>query len=123
MLLFKKIEESKIIIFPCFGIFILSVNALGIPGKNFDPETGDLFKVHYYSFLLAVSFFVLIIYLLNNFEKINLRILLLIPIFLLSMGFPKSFDSDINLNLINKLSHSELCFLIELNPNIECKNL
>ena len=123
VLLFKKIEESKIIIFPCFGIFILSLNALGIPGKNFDPETGDLFKVHYYSFLLAISFFVLIIYLLNNFEKINLRILLLIPIFLLSMGFPKSFDSDINLNLINKLSHSELCFLIELNPNIECKNL
>jgi hypothetical protein len=48
---------------------------------------------------------------------------LLIPIFLLTMGFPKSFDSDINLNLIDKLSYSELCFLIELNPNIECSNL
>ena len=123
VLLFKKIEVSKIIIFPCFGIFILILNALGIPGKNFDPTTGDLFKVHYYSFLLAISFFVLTFYLLNNIKKINLSILLLIPIFLLSMGFPKSFDSDINLNLIEKLSYSELCFLIELSPNIECKNL
>jgi len=123
VLLFKKTEVSKIIIFPCFGIFILILNALGIPGKNFDPTTGDLFKVHYYSFLLAISFFALTVYLLNNIKKINLSIVLLIPIFLLSMGFPKSFDSDINLNLIDKLSYSELCFLIELNPNIECNNL
>ena len=123
VLLFKKIEESKIIIFPCFGIFILILNALGIPSKNFDPTTGDLFKVHYYSFLLAISFFILTIYLLNNFEKLNWSILLFIPIFLLSMGFPKSFDSEINLNLIEKLSYSELCFLIELTPNIECRDL
>ena len=122
-MLFKKIEESKIIIFPCFGIFILILNALGIPSKNFDPTTGDLFKVHYYSFLLAISFFILTIYLLNNFEKLNWSILLFIPIFLLSMGFPKSFDSEINLNLIEKLSYSELCFLIELTPNIECRDL
>ena len=79
--------------------------------------------MHYYSFLLAISFFVLTIYLLNNFEKINLSILLFIPIFLLSMGFPKTFDSEINLNLIEKLSYSELCFLIELSPNIECRDL
>ena len=123
MLLFKKIEVSKIIIFPCFGIFILTLNALGIPDKNFDPTTGDLFKVHYYSFLLVISFFVLTVYLLNNLKKINFIIVLLIPIFLLSMGFPKSYDSDINLKLTEKLSYSELCFLIQLSPNIECKNL
>lgn len=123
VLLFKKREGSKIIIFPCFGIFILILNALGVPSKNFDPTTGDLFKVHYYSFLLAISFCVLTIYLLNNFEKINLGILVFIPIFLLSMGFPKSFDSEMNLKLIEKLSYSELCFLIELSPNIECRNL
>ena len=123
MLSFKKIEESKIIIFPCFGILILIINALGIPGKNFDPTTGDLFKVHYYSFLLAISFFVLLIYLLNNFKKIKFFIVLLIPIFLISMGFPKSMDSEINSNLLEKLNHSELCFLIELVPTINCKNL
>lgn len=123
VLLFKKNEFSKLIIFPCFGIFILILNALGIPSKNFDPTTGDLFKVHYYSFLLTISFFVLTIYLLNNYKNIELVILLFVPIFLISMGFPKSFDANINSNLIEKLSYSELCFLIELSPNIDCKNL
>lgn len=123
MFLFKKTEERKIIIFPCFGILILILNALGIPGKNFDPTTGDLFKVHYYSFLLAISFFVLTIYLFNKYEKFKFSVVLFIPIFLISMGFPKSLDSEINLKLIEKLNYSELCYLIELFPNIECKNL
>ena len=117
---FKKIDKTKLAILPLFGIFILSLNALGIPSKNFDPTTGDLFKVHYYSFLICISFFVVVNLILKYLNKYRFAVYLLIPIFLISMGFPKFHDPEISKELYEKLNHSEICFLISLKSELHC---
>jgi len=117
---FKKIDKTKLAILPFFGVFILSLNALGIPSKNFDPLTGDLFKVHYYSFLICISFFIVMNLILKYLNKYRFAMYLLIPVFLISMGFPKSHDPEISKELYEKLNHSEICFLISLKSEIHC---
>ena len=84
----KKWYEKVFFAAPFIGIFVLIVNSLGIPFKNFDPEKGDTFKTIYYSFLLFISF----IYLFKNtiFNKMNvikfLSLFLLIIFSIFSMG-------------------------------------
>ena len=107
----KKIRNRKYLLLPLSGFFILILNALGFPSKNFDPLTGDLFKVHYYSFLIALTFCFLLMHLINSYKYSVLLITLLIPIFLLSIGFPKEIDDDRRIGIGIRIAESELCKL------------
>ncbi len=118
----KKIHDKKYLLLPLLGLFILILNSQGFPSKNFDPETGDLFKVHYYSFLIAFTFCFILIYIINNYKYSGLLTIFLIPIFLLSIGFPKEID-DITRNGINiRINESEICKLIRGFENESCNN-
>lgn len=81
----KKDNKNKIFyLFPFFGLFILLLQAYGIPQKGFDKETAELFKTHYYSYLLIIC---LIFVILNLFKKniiIGYSILL---VFILTSAF------------------------------------
>ena len=116
-LIFKKQKEYKYLTFPFFGLLILIINSQGFPSKNFDPTTGDLFKVHYYSFLLMFSFFVFNLILYKKYNIFKFLSLLMIPIFIISMGFPKQLDLQtrqiIEVNFENTLTCHFLSFLIE----------
>ena len=70
--LFFKNFLSKDLIFPHLGLVILAINSLGIPSTNFDPTTGDIFKVHYYSFLFAYSFVFLLTYFINKYSSMKI---------------------------------------------------
>ena len=58
---YKEKGVRKFYLAPIVGIFILYLNALGIPSNNFNPFKGDTFKAFYYVPLLSVSFCFLII--------------------------------------------------------------
>ena len=51
---------------PFFGLFILLLQAYGIPQINFDKETAELFKTHYYSYLLIICLTFVIINLIKK---------------------------------------------------------
>jgi len=92
-IIFKK-NDWGYFTFPFIGLIILIINSLGFPSNNFNPATGDTFKVHYYSFLISFTF-TFVVALLNSFlKKYKLFNIFLIPIFLLSMGFPKEFSEN-----------------------------
>ncbi len=115
------IKNKEFLLLPFCGIIILVINSLGFPNKNFDPETGDLFKVHYYSFLISIAF----VFLLNYFYKKNNSTqylsMLLIPIFLITMGFPKNL-SDENLNgVLSKLEYTSICIFVDNIYDVKCK--
>jgi len=119
-LFFKKNFLSKDLIFPHLGLVILAINSLGIPSTNFDPTTGDIFKVHYYSFLFAYSFVFLLTYFLNKYSSMKILFIFLIPIFFLAMGFPKSqinnFQEDRNIRIEN----SEFCQIFSIIEDLNC---
>jgi len=116
-LIFKNKNEKIFFIAPFIGIFVLIINSLGFPFKNFDPAKGDTFKSIYFSFLLFIS----IIYLFKNlflkverFKKVTIVFgLVLFSIF--SMGI----DTEIfeNKRFVSQksfvLQHSPLCKLGE----------
>ncbi len=114
-----KLDNWKFIAFPFAGIFILALSSLGFPSNNFNPNTGDTFKVHYYSFLLIISFVFLISTIIKKLNKVDFLTLFLIPVFLICMGFPKNIDQEYSLNLKNKFNTVFTCNLTN-NDNIEC---
>lgn len=114
-----KLENWKFATFSFTGIFILALSSLGFPSNNFNPSTGDTFKVHYYSFLLIISFVFLISTIIKKLNKVDYLILLIIPVFLICMGFPKNIDQEYSLNLKNKFNTFFACNAIN-NENSEC---
>ena len=121
VLYFKKVKNNEFLMFPFFGIIILIINSLGFPYKNFDPTTGDLFKVHYYSFLIAFSFFALLVIAMSKYRYTKFLVLFLIPLFLITMGFPKNLNSDTKEAMYNKLNYSEICGIYDFIDEINCK--
>ncbi len=118
----KKIKGRKYLLLPIFGLFILIINSQGFPSRNFDPETGDLFKVHYYSFLIAFTFCFILIHIMSNYKYSGFLIILLIPTFLLSIGFPKEIDTTIRNGIDIRINESEICKLIRGFQNENCSN-
>lgn len=104
----SKKENKEIYLFPFIGIIILSISALGIPSNNFNPFTGDTFKVHYFAFLLSLSFLHLLVNLRN--QKI---LILLIPFFIFLMGFPKDNFQTNYFIYKNKLRNTEMCYILD----------
>ena len=121
-LFIKKIKGRKYLLLPILGLFILIINSQGFPSRNFDPETGDLFKVHYYSFLIAFTFCFILIHMMSNYKYSGFLIILLIPTFLLSIGFPKEIDSTIRNGIDIRINESEVCKLIKGLQNENCNN-
>jgi|MDTC01.2.fsa_nt_gb hypothetical protein len=118
---FKYRDKLGYYLLPLFGIIILVINSLGIPSKNFDPSSGDLFKVHYYSFLFVISFVTILLTFYRN-KHLVLISFILVPLFLLSMGFPKSLSSQTQQELYFKYSHSEFCKLFNTKNQPDCND-
>jgi hypothetical protein len=121
ILYFKKVKNNELLIFPFFGIAILIINSFGFPYKNFDPNTGDLFKVHYYSFLIAFSFFALLVITMSKYRFSKYLVLFLVPVFLITIGFPKNLDLDTKEAMYNKINYSEICSIYNFIDEINCK--
>ena len=119
----KKEGNNDYLLMPFFGILILVINSLGFPSKNFNPETADLFKVHYYSFLVCFSFSFLLAKLISDRKISYLVSLLLIPLFIFVIGFPKDLDQTTKNELAVKLEHSELCKILTLvTEDADCRD-
>tara|TARA_B100001250_G_scaffold169750_1_gene146194 strand:+ start:26564 stop:28252 length:1689 start_codon:yes stop_codon:yes gene_type:complete len=119
----KKEGNNDYLLMPLFGILILAINSLGFPTKNFNPETADLFKVHYYSFLVCFSFSFLIAKLISIRKIFYLISLLLIPLFIFVIGFPKDLDQTTKDELVVKFEHSEFCkILTVVSEDADCRD-
>jgi len=102
------------------GAFTLLLSAFGIFGLNFNPGKGDTLKTHYYSFVLAITFAVLIINFIKN-RNFVIKILITFTsflIFMFLMGFPKTYTGEYNEStsyaevLNSKLESSISCRMI-----------
>ena len=121
----KNNIKKAYLYFPFIGIFTLLLSAFGIPSNNFDPLAADTLKVHYYAFLLAITFLYIILKILERikFNLIFSQLLILVFIFLL--GFPKTFSANLENQLLHKLYLSEACnvLLVNSDDRSNCKNL
>ena len=115
-LLLNKDKHRRIYSFVFLSLLILIINSLGIPKNNFNPLTGDTFKVHYFAFMLTIS----VAHLLITNDKFIKRFLILIPIFIFIMGFPKPDLSHYKNFILYKLESSAFCYIFEENEN--CRN-
>jgi hypothetical protein len=115
------IKDKEFLLLPLCGLSVLIINSLGFPNKNFNPETGDLFKVHYYSFFISISLVFLLNYFYKHFNLSRHLSILLIPIFFITMGFPKDL-SEKNLDgVMDKLENTLICSVIDNFNNVVCK--
>jgi len=114
----SKLKTKFLLIFFYSGLLILILNSLGIPSKNFNPLTGDTFKVHYFSFLLVIS--VAEMFLVN--KKTRVLLTAFIPLFFFIMGFPKYELSKYSNHINDKINISELCYVIKINNIENCRN-
>tara|TARA_B100000902_G_scaffold59643_1_gene66735 strand:+ start:16623 stop:18263 length:1641 start_codon:yes stop_codon:yes gene_type:complete len=109
-MLFKKENKNKFYLtLPFIGIFILLFHVvLGFPQNNFDPNTGDTFKVFYYSFLIPYP----IIIILKNINT-NIKNIIFVTFFfifsLVNLGFPKANDENLDLEIIYNVENTIFC--------------
>ena len=108
---YKDKRVRKFYLAPIVGIFVLYLNAIGIPANNFNPFKGDTFKAFYYVPLLSVSFCFLIIRILKN-NKIFFN-LILTTTFILSIlfigGHPKANSQELSERLVANNEFSVFC--------------
>lgn len=120
-------QFSHILLAPFFALILLAINAFGIPIKNYNPITSDTFKTHYYSFLIVITFCLVIVILFQNVSKLKPLIFTII-IFLTSYlyGFPKTSGAEYTEYLESKNSVTILCslnsFIIDNFESSKCSN-
>ncbi len=117
----KRVDSREYFLLPLFGLLILVINSLGFPSKNFDPQTGDLFKVHYYSFLLCVSFVFLLAFIFSKINFSTIFVLFAIPMFLIVIGFPKEMNTKNFYEILNKLEYTVICNTLDDYYELACK--
>lgn len=108
----NKLNEVFYNLFPLIGIFVLILNAVfGFPQNNFDPNVGDTFKVFYYSFL--IPFPIIMIFKNIDFKKIKNYFFILLFIFFtyINLGFPKSNNEYLDLELKKRVENTLFCEL------------
>lgn len=120
LLICFKVKNWKYFSFPIFGLLILTLNSIGIPSNNFNPQTGDTFKVHYYAFLICFTFAILLITILQNFKFSKALIPFLIAAFLITIGFPKEMTLDNQLLIEEKYNLTINCLLPDIQIEV-CK--
>ena len=103
---FKKHQKVYLI-----GISVLALTSLGLFGLHFNPEKGDTVKTHYYFYLIAISFTIILVQYLSRRKYITqlVSVMLLITTFLFIFGFPKTYDSEYENVLQDKLSVTVGC--------------
>ncbi len=110
------------------GMFILLLTSLGLFGLHFNPNKGDTVKTHYYFFLLAFSFVFLIV---NFLRRSNVRTQVIVMLlaflsFTFIVGFPKSYDDNLNFEVSEKVPTTLSCRYVSgyfesiTNFDIEC---
>ena len=110
------------------GMFILLLTSLGLFGLHFNPNKGDTVKTHYYFFLLAFSFVFLIV---NFLRRSNVRTQVIVMLlaflsFTFIVGFPKSYDDNLNFEVSEKIPTTLSCRYVSgyfesiTNFDIEC---
>ena len=122
---FKKFNRVYLI-----GILVLAATSLGAFGLHFNPDKGDTLKTHYYFYLIAISFTTLLIQYFSkkNYLKNVVSAFLMIGILLFTYGFPKNYDDNYAIKLVDKLPTTVSCnisnkyFESVLNKNINCLN-
>jgi len=93
---------------PLIGIFVMTSFSLFI---LFQPETGDMLKNYYYSFLLILSFIFIVNYFLNK-NNIFFIIFIVLTISTFTIyGFPKNYE-DLMIDRINLQNETSFtCYL------------
>ncbi len=92
------------------GGILLAIHAItGFPVNNFDPNVGDTFKPHYYSFLLLLSTIFFVATYLKDNKKTIIYIFFYIFIMIFLLGFPKTATQELNQNISYFVEYSDLC--------------
>jgi len=118
LIIYSFIKKNFRVIFlgPFIGMLIISFSALGYFGtNNFDPLIGDAVKTYYYSFLILISFSVLLSEIINFEFLKKIFGLILILLFLFFIGFPFTYSESTQNDIIYKNS---LLLTCELNRSI-----
>lgn len=104
----KKFRPYFTIVFIGMGTLLFH-SITGFPKNNFDPSVGDTFKPMYYSFAMIFSFVFLIAnYLKNHMWRYSSIIIYCLTIVFI-LGFPKSYNYEIQANLVPKIQQSVYC--------------
>ena len=102
------------------GMAIIIFHAIsGFPANNFDPNIGDTFKPHYYSFVFLLSTIFLFARLIEN-KKNKVFILVLVIFSFFNMGLFKVESNDLRQNLKPYIEMSDTC---QITKNIYANNL
>lgn len=92
------------------GAILLLIHAItGFPVNNFDPNVGDTFKPHYYSFLLLLSTIFFVASCLKKSKKSLMYVFVYIFIMIFLLGFPKTASQDLNQNISYFIEYSDFC--------------
>ena len=126
----REKEFKKYLRVYLIGILVLALTSLGVFGLHFNPEKGDTVKTHYYFYLIAISFTLLLIRYFSDKRYLNnlILVILMLSIFLFTYGFPKDYNNDFSNNLTDKLpttvgcNISSLYFDNVLDTNTNCLN-
>ena len=103
-------EYRKFLIFAFVAMGALLFHSItGFPKNNFDPLVGDTFKPLYYSFALVLSFIFLISIKLKEQVLKSWHILIYCIFIVFILGFPKSYNYDLQSSLAPKIQHSMYC--------------
>ncbi len=108
--LFTSSDYRKYISAFLLGGVLLLIHAItGLPVNNFDPDVGDTFKPHYYSFLLLLSTIFFVASYLRESKKYFIYIFIYIFIMIFLLGFPKTATQDLNQNVSYFVEYSDFC--------------
>ena len=98
------------------GTLILALTSLGLFGLHFNPEKGDTVKTHYYFYLIAISFTVIFVQYLSNrkylIQLVSVFLTIIISLFI--FGFPKTYDSEYESIMQDKLAVTIGCNISSL---------
>ena len=110
----KSTQNRKFVISPLIGLIIMLFVSLFI---QFDPNTGDMMKNYYYSFLLLISFIFILIELLPRLKDPPNLLFSFLFVFssLFLIGFPKEQTENFEIKYTQNLSTAYYC---ELYSNI-----
>ena len=93
------------------GVLLLIHAITGFPVNNFDPNVGDTFKPHYYSFLFLLSTIFFVASALKENKKSIAYIFIYIFLIIFLLGFPKTQSQDLNQNISYFIEYSDFCNL------------
>ena len=108
--LYKNSEYRRYISAFLLGAILLLIHAMtGFPVNNFDPDVGDTFKPHYYSFLLLLSTIFFVALSLKESKKSYVYVFVYIFLMIFLLGFPKTPTQDLNQNISYFIEYSDFC--------------